>query len=186
MRGTLRRGAMARIANNLARSPRRIPLTPALSHEGRGRNSQSVNVFVGQPALGIQGGLAAHAGGGDGLLVDRVGDVAGSEDAFDAGRRAERSRGRTMNPFASSFSCPLRNLVFGVWPIATNMPAASSLVVSPVDACFSTHHAGHAPSRRRRALPRRRCSTPASPSDCASMPFGHDGACWLCSLLSRR
>ena len=43
-----------------------------------------------QPAFGVQAGLAAHAGGGDGLLVGRVGDVAGGEDAVDAGGRAER------------------------------------------------------------------------------------------------
>ena len=43
-----------------------------------------------QPAFGVQGRPAAHAGGGDRLLVDVVGDVAGGEDAFHAGRRAVR------------------------------------------------------------------------------------------------
>ncbi len=49
----------------------------------------SMNSFVGEPAFGIEGGFAAHAGGGDGLFVDGVGDVAGGEDAFDTGGGAE-------------------------------------------------------------------------------------------------
>src|SRR5689334_1900346 len=53
------------------------------------RNCGSMNAFFGQPTFGIQGSLAAHAGGGDGLLVDRVGDVAGGENAFHARRRAK-------------------------------------------------------------------------------------------------
>ena len=47
-----------------------------------------------QPAFGVEGCLAAHAGGGDRLLVDRVGDVAGGEDAFHAGVVAAALSGR--------------------------------------------------------------------------------------------
>ena len=44
-------------------------------------------MFVrGEESLGFQRGHAAHAGGGDRLAVDVVGDVAGGEDAGDRGR----------------------------------------------------------------------------------------------------
>ena len=42
-----------------------------------------------EPALGVDGRHAARAGGGDGLAVDVVLDVAAGEDAFDVGGRAE-------------------------------------------------------------------------------------------------
>src|SRR5829696_4020519 len=61
----------------------RVPLRPV-------RLAGRELLLRGQPALGIQGGLTAHAGGSDRLLVDAVGHVAGGEDALDAGRRAER------------------------------------------------------------------------------------------------
>ena len=38
-----------------------------------------------EPALGVDGGHAAGAGGGDGLAVDVVLDVAAGEDAVDVG-----------------------------------------------------------------------------------------------------
>ena len=41
-------------------------------------------------SLGIERGHAAHAGGGDGLAVDVVGDVAGGEDAGNVGGGAAR------------------------------------------------------------------------------------------------
>src|SRR5204863_6896098 len=41
-----------------------------------------------QPALCIQSGHASGAGGRDGLAIDVIGNVARSEDAFDAGARA--------------------------------------------------------------------------------------------------
>src|SRR5206468_2807902 len=50
------------------------------------------HAVLGEPALGVQGGHAAGAGGGDGLAVVVVGDVAGGEDAFDAGPGAGRLR----------------------------------------------------------------------------------------------
>ena len=43
-----------------------------------------------KPALGVQGGHAAGAGGGDRLAVVVVGHVAGGEHALDAGVGAER------------------------------------------------------------------------------------------------
>ncbi len=39
----------------------------------------------GEVFLDIEGGAATCAGGGDGLTVTRVSDIAGSEYAFDAG-----------------------------------------------------------------------------------------------------
>src|SRR5690606_15814415 len=49
-----------------------------------------LNPLIRQPAFRVDGGLAAHAGGGDGLAVGGVGDVAGGEDAVDVGQRAMR------------------------------------------------------------------------------------------------
>jgi len=46
----------------------------------------SMHRLTGQPALGVQCGLASHAGGGDGLFIDRIGNIAGGEDALDAGQ----------------------------------------------------------------------------------------------------
>src|SRR4051812_5573581 len=40
--------------------------------------------------LGVDGGHAARASGSDGLAVDRIGRVAGGEDAVDAGARGAR------------------------------------------------------------------------------------------------
>src|SRR6186713_1217477 len=42
----------------------------------------------GEPALGVERGLAAHPGRRNGLLIRRIRHVAGGEDAFDAGPRA--------------------------------------------------------------------------------------------------
>src|SRR5579872_574145 len=61
-------------------------VTPSLRRSVSG----SMNILFGEPAFGVEGGFAAHAGGGDGLLVDRVGDIAGGEDAFHAGGGTER------------------------------------------------------------------------------------------------
>src|SRR5258706_8418325 len=41
------------------------------------------NALVGQPALAVERGLAAAAGGGDGLAVDMVDGVAAGKDALD-------------------------------------------------------------------------------------------------------
>ena len=46
---------------------------------------KSLQTLFGEPAFGVDGGFAAHAGSGDGLPVDRVGYIAGGEHAFDAG-----------------------------------------------------------------------------------------------------
>src|SRR5512133_3622002 len=43
--------------------------------------------LAGQPALSVERGRAAGAGGGDGLPVGAVDDVAGREDALDGGAR---------------------------------------------------------------------------------------------------
>src|SRR5579883_3627869 len=43
-----------------------------------------------EPAFGLERRHAAEPGGGHRLPVDVVGDVAGGEDAFDAGRRRTR------------------------------------------------------------------------------------------------
>src|SRR5204863_10191490 len=44
----------------------------------------------GEPALSVEGGLAAHAGGGDRLAIGAVRDVARDEDALDVRRGAPR------------------------------------------------------------------------------------------------
>ena len=43
------------------------------------------DAFGFEPALGVDGGLAAVGGGGDGLAISMVVDVAGDEDAVDLG-----------------------------------------------------------------------------------------------------
>jgi hypothetical protein len=57
-------------------------------------------VFLGQEAHGLQGGHAAHAGRGDRLAIDVVGDVAGGVDAGHRGRGArldlQIARGRQL------------------------------------------------------------------------------------------
>src|SRR5690606_22540108 len=47
---------------------------------------------LGEPALGVDGGHAAGAGGGDGLAVDVVLRVAAGEDAGDVGVGRARAR----------------------------------------------------------------------------------------------
>ena len=47
--------------------------------------------MVAEVAFGVEGGHSAGAGGGDGLAVVVVGDVAGGEDAFHARVGAGRS-----------------------------------------------------------------------------------------------
>src|SRR5262249_22229730 len=49
-------------------------------HESQKRTSMMPP--AGQPSLGVEGGHAAGAGGGDGLLVVAVGDVAGGGNPF--------------------------------------------------------------------------------------------------------
>src|SRR5712664_1719702 len=60
-------------------SPRCSPCAPWCNWFG------SVDALGGEPALGVDGGHAAGAGGGDGLAIDRVGRVARGEHAGDAG-----------------------------------------------------------------------------------------------------
>ena len=49
-----------------------------------------LNVLLCQPAFGVEGGFAAHGGGGNGLLISRIANVAGGEDAFHARQCAVR------------------------------------------------------------------------------------------------
>jgi hypothetical protein len=53
-----------------------------------GHGGSSMLALAGQPALGVEGGFASHTSGGDGLLVNRIGNIAGGEDTFDAGHGA--------------------------------------------------------------------------------------------------
>src|SRR2546421_8999270 len=61
------------------------PRRPALA-AGLAQRSRS-GFLAGQPALSVECGRAAGAGGGDSLPVGAVGDVAGREDALDGGAR---------------------------------------------------------------------------------------------------
>ena len=51
-----------------------------------------MHAFLRQPALGVEGGHAAGAGGSDGLAIVAVGHVAGGEDARHARVRPLRRR----------------------------------------------------------------------------------------------
>lgn len=46
---------------------------------------ESLQVVLGEPALGIHGGLATTGSSHDGLTITRVGDVATSKDTVDIG-----------------------------------------------------------------------------------------------------
>ena len=48
-----------------------------------------MNIFFCKPAFGVESGFAAHAGGGDRLLVGRIGNVPGGKNALHASQRAE-------------------------------------------------------------------------------------------------
>jgi hypothetical protein len=90
-----------------------------------------------KPTLSVEGGLAAHAGGGDRLSVFRVRDIARGEDALDvrvlvAMREGDVARIVELEPL------PSRNCVAGVWPMAMNRPVTSSEDSSPVTVSFSS------------------------------------------------
>src|SRR5512140_2804110 len=50
---------------------------------GEAPRGKVTGLLRGEPALGVDGALAAFARGADGLAVDVVGDVAGGEDPLD-------------------------------------------------------------------------------------------------------
>src|SRR5271156_4037196 len=83
-----------------------------------------------QPALDVDRGHAAGAGGSDGLAIVAVGHVAGGEHAVDARVGAEGTVSTTY-PLASTLSWPPRKSVFGVWPIARKTPPASTWMEPP-------------------------------------------------------
>src|SRR5258708_1912081 len=85
----LRSSRWARLAGVAARATCTVcscrPGRPVLA---AGFAQRSLSGFLaGQPALGVERGRAAGAGGGDGLPVGAVDDVAGREDALDGGTR---------------------------------------------------------------------------------------------------
>src|SRR5438034_9412861 len=54
---------------------------------------------VRQPALAVERRFAAGAGGGDGLPIDVIDDVAAGEDALDVGNRRMMVRQHDVAPF---------------------------------------------------------------------------------------
>src|ERR1022692_2063889 len=48
----------------------------------------SVDVFLRQPALGIERGFAAHGGGGNGLLIHRIGHVSSRKNTLHIRQRS--------------------------------------------------------------------------------------------------
>ena len=68
----------------------------------------------GQPALGIERRFAAHSRGGDRLLINRIGHVAGGEDALDARGCAEGfGQLRQLKPLSSQFELTFEKLRVG-------------------------------------------------------------------------
>ena len=96
-----------------------------------------------QPALGVQGGHAAAAGGGDGLAIIVVGHVAGGKHALDAGGGPRPAWSSGCISSSVSSSLPFRKAVLGVWPMARKKPVISSVQVGLADGALQAD-AGHA------------------------------------------
>ena len=88
-------------------------------------DSRQWRALGGQEPLGVDRGLAAHAGRRHRLPVDRVHDVAGREDARHARERPRLLHRDVARPRARA--APRTASVFGVWPIATNTPSVATL-----------------------------------------------------------
>ena len=68
---------------------------------------KSMNVSPRQPARGVQCRFASHARGGDRLLIDWVGHIAGGENAFDAGQGTVRLSGTRDETLGVQFELSL-------------------------------------------------------------------------------
>jgi hypothetical protein len=89
-----------------------------------------------QPAFGIERGHAAGAGRGHRLAMIVVRHIAGSEHTLDTRVRVIDLRPPDVALLVQR-DLPSRESVFGVWPIAANIPAAVSSSVSSSTVLFS-------------------------------------------------
>ncbi len=106
---------------------------------GNGMNSVLLKSLGGQPALGVERGHAAAAGGGDRLAIIVVGHVAGGKHAFHARVGPGRRRSSGCTSSRSAPACPSGRPCWacGRWP-GTRRSRRFSRSGSPTVLCRRT------------------------------------------------